>query len=74
LTTSRAGGAFIANTGRTQEGGSAASMVLKQTAASHVFVPQYRLSSKVNCQFPAALQDAITSYCYVTQELGVPGS
>jgi len=74
LTTSRTGGAFIANTGRTHEGGSVASMVLEQTKASHVFMPQYRLSSHVDCQFPAALQDAITSYCYLTQELGVPGS
>jgi len=68
------GGAFITNVGRIHEGGPAASMMLKQTGASHVFMPQYRLSSKVNCQFPAALQDAVTSYCYLTQELGVPGS
>ena len=74
LTISHTGGAFIANTGRTQEGGSVASIVLKQSGASHVFMPQYRLSSNVDCQFPAALQDAVTSYCYLTQELGVPGS
>lgn len=49
-------------------------MILKQTGASHVFMPQYRLSSHADCQFPAALQDAVTSYSYLTQELGVPGS
>lgn len=49
-------------------------MVLKQTGANFVFMPQYRLSSHANCQFPAALQDAMTSYCYLTQELGVSGS
>jgi len=37
-------------------------------------MPQYRLSLNDSTRFPAGLQDVVTSYCYLTQELGVPAS
>ena len=37
-------------------------------------MPQYRLSIDDSTRFPAGLQDVVTSYCYLTQELGVPAS
>lgn len=69
-----AGGAFVTYTGRNEDGAFASATILKQTKASHVFMPQYRLSHGDNTRFPAALQDVVTAYCYLTQELGVPAS
>lgn len=60
------------NSGRSHEGNAPASMLLTHTGASHVFMPQYRLSCNKDCQFPAALQDALTAYCYLTQTMHVP--
>jgi acetyl esterase/lipase len=41
---------------------------------THVFTPQYRLSSNPGGRFPAALQDAITSYYYLIHTLNIPAS
>lgn len=57
------GGAFVIGDGREQDAGYAAKNFLEQTDITHVFAPQYRLASAPNCNFPAQLQDAITSYC-----------
>lgn len=62
------------NTGRIEDGTFASTTMLKQTQASHVFMPQYRLSVDDASRFPAGLQDVVTSYCYLTKELGVPAS
>lgn len=57
------GGAFVIGDGRDQDGGYAAKNLLEQTDATHVLAPQYRIASAPHCNFPAQLQDAITSYC-----------
>ncbi|KAF7194543.1 Esterase [Pseudocercospora fuligena] len=61
------GGAYVIGDGRTKDAGFAAKTLIEQTEATHVYAPQYRLSSNPGCQFPAALQDAITAYAYVVQ-------
>jgi len=57
-----------------KDGADAAAMVLKETGASHVFMPQYRLSCNADCQFPAALQDAVTAYYYLTKVMQISSS
>ena len=47
--------------------------VLADTMQSLVFFPQYRLSTYPDSQFPAPLQDAVTSYKYLLDQ-GVPAS
>lgn len=59
------GGAFVIGDGRTKDAGFAAKTLIANTEASHVFAPQYRLSSNQGCRFPAQLQDAITAYAYL---------
>lgn len=66
------GGAYTIGDGRDSDAGFAAKTLLANTAATHIFAPQYRLSSNPGCHFPAPLQDAITSYLYLTDELGIP--
>lgn len=66
------GGAYVIGDGRTQDAGFAAKTLIAHTPASHVFAPQYRLSCNPNCHFPAALQDAITSYAYLIDTQGIP--
>ena len=68
------GGAYVIGDGRTQEAGFAAKTMIANSSASHVFCPQYRLSSHPGGRFPAALQDAITSYSYLVSTLGIPAS
>lgn len=69
------GGAFVNGNGRTQASGYTASVLLKHASATHVFVPQYRLSmipvSKTSNPFPAALQDTVSSYLYLINQLGI---
>jgi acetyl esterase/lipase len=52
-----------------------AKKLLKNTAATHILCPQYRLStlpvSKTSNPFPAALQDTLTSYLYLLKDLNV---
>lgn len=65
------GGAFVIGDGRAGDSGFTAQSILKNSKASHTFLPQYRLSSN-GARFPAALQDVITSYCYLTETLAIP--
>ncbi|KAH9879539.1 hypothetical protein IAQ61_001357 [Plenodomus lingam] len=69
------GGAYVMGDGRTQGTGYAAKLMLKHTPATHVFCPQYRLStlpaSKTSNPFPAALQDSLTAYLYLIKQLKI---
>ncbi|KAK2728958.1 alpha beta hydrolase fold-3 domain containing protein [Colletotrichum kahawae] len=71
------GGAFVLGDGRTGYCGFMANTLIDKAGVDAVFAPQYRLSgygsagSAAN-PFPAALQDVITSYLYLTQTLGIP--
>jgi acetyl esterase/lipase len=70
------GGAFVIGDGRTEASGFASKMILEHTGATHILMPQYRLStlpaSKTSNPFPAALQDVVTSYLHLINELRVP--
>jgi acetyl esterase/lipase len=66
------GGAYILGTGRKGEVAQAA-RVLSKYLAPKVFYLQYRLSCNPGGRFPAALQDAVTSYQYLL-DLGIPAS
>ena len=63
------GGAYVLGSSRQSECGFAADTLHKATSAL-MFFPQYRLASTQNCGFPAALQDAISSYAYLL-DLGI---
>jgi acetyl esterase/lipase len=69
------GGAFVLGDGRTGATGSLASHLLKNTPATHVFMPQYRVStlpaSKNSNPFPAALQDSLSAYLYLVNTLKI---
>ena len=73
------GGGYILGTGRTMDAGFGANLLLKDAGVSHVLCPQYRLSSTSSPtnkdaaagRFPAALQDAIASYSYLVNDLGI---
>lgn len=62
------GGAYVIGDGRKKDAAFAAKALRENTDAAYVFCPQYRLSSNPGCQFPAALQDAITAYSYLINE------
>lgn len=49
-----------------------AKTLLKHAAVTHVFAPNYRLSVVPDGRFPAAFQDAVTSYYYLTKTLKIP--
>ncbi|KAF2123965.1 alpha/beta hydrolase fold-3 domain-containing protein [Dothidotthia symphoricarpi CBS 119687] len=70
------GGAYVSGDGRTRATGFMASQFLKHTPATHVFCPQYRLSSlpasETSNPFPAALQDSLTGYLYLLHDLKIP--
>jgi acetyl esterase/lipase len=70
------GGAFVHGDGRTQASGFMAKLLLKYTPATHILCPQYRLStlpaSPTSNPFPAALQDVLTSYLYLLNDLKIP--
>ncbi|KAF1809760.1 alpha/beta-hydrolase [Eremomyces bilateralis CBS 781.70] len=68
------GGGYVIGDGRTKDAGFTAATLLKTTPAKYVFCPQYRLASNPDSRFPAAVQDAITSYVYLTKTLGIPSS
>lgn len=68
------GGAFVVGDGRKDDTGQLAKTILDNTPATHVFCPQYRLSSNPLGRFPAALQDAITSIQHLIQVVGVPAN
>lgn len=39
---------------------------------SAIFAPEFRLSSRPNCPFPAQLQDAVSAYAYLLNDLSIP--
>ncbi|KAF1962693.1 alpha/beta-hydrolase [Byssothecium circinans] len=70
------GGAYVVGNGRTTVSSSLTSTLFRHTRATHILMPQYRLStlpaSRTSNPFPAALQDSLTSYLYLLRELKVP--
>ncbi|KAF2114681.1 Alpha/Beta hydrolase protein [Lophiotrema nucula] len=65
------GGGYTLGDGRSADCGFAASLLLEHTRATRVLCPQYRLSSTAGNRFPAAFQDAVTSYLYLLRTLGI---
>ncbi|KAI0446419.1 alpha/beta hydrolase fold-3 domain-containing protein [Xylaria telfairii] len=69
------GGAFVLLDGRTKDFGPMFDLFQKHGKVGPIFAPQYRLSSRpTSAPFPAALQDALTSYLYFVRTLGIPAS
>ncbi|KAF6815336.1 alpha beta hydrolase fold-3 domain containing protein [Colletotrichum sojae] len=71
------GGAFVLGDGRTESCGFMAQTLIDKAGAGAVFSPQYRLSGYSSAgaatnPFPAALQDVLTSYLYLTRALKIP--
>jgi acetyl esterase/lipase len=67
------GGAFIQGDGRDAQCGSIAKKLLKKGGADAVFSVQYRLSGYGGLNpFPAALQDALSSYLFLLNEHHIP--
>ncbi|RYP67535.1 hypothetical protein DL771_007185 [Monosporascus sp. 5C6A] len=54
--------------------GFASSLLLQSSPGSVVLCPEYRLCSLQGGRFPAALQDAVTTYAYLVNELQIPAS
>jgi acetyl esterase/lipase len=63
------GGSFLFGSGRTSQCAFAASL-LTSHIATFAFFPQYRLARKESGYFPAALQDAVTSYVWLVDVMG----
>ncbi|KAI1309565.1 FAD/NAD(P)-binding domain-containing protein [Xylaria venustula] len=68
------GGAFVIGDGRDHDTGYLARTLVRHMGCSFVCTPQYRLSTHRDGQFPAALQDALTSYLHLVTELGIPST
>ncbi|KAI1810822.1 Alpha/Beta hydrolase protein [Poronia punctata] len=68
------GGAFVIGDGRDGDTGYLSRTLVKHLGCRYVCTPGYRLSSSKGGQFPAALQDALTSYLHLVKEMGIPGS
>ncbi|KAK0650687.1 Lipase 2 [Lasiodiplodia hormozganensis] len=72
------GGAFVLGDGREKDCGALARTMLHtcgRTTISHVFCPQYRLAgAPSHARYPAALQDALTSYLYLLHHCQIPAS
>ncbi|MCJ1387602.1 hypothetical protein MMC18_000445 [Xylographa bjoerkii] len=66
------GGAYALGSGRDEDTAYTAKLLI-QYVGDKVFAPQYRLCSVPSGRFPAALQDAVTSYKYLL-DLGIPSS
>ncbi|KAL5327982.1 hypothetical protein ACEPPN_005688 [Leptodophora sp. 'Broadleaf-Isolate-01'] len=66
------GGAYVLGGCRPMEVGEGPALLASHISGL-VFAAQYRLASYPNSRFPAALQDAVTSYNYLV-ELGIPAS
>ncbi len=67
------GGAFVQGDGRTEQYGQVAKYFLDKGTADAVFSVQYRLSGHGRQDpFPAALQDALSSYLFLLYELRIP--
>ena len=72
------GGAYVSGDGRTQASGYFAKLIQKHAGATHILMPQYRVSSlpasKTSNPFPAALQDSLTAYLYLLNDLHIAPS
>ncbi|KAJ4371908.1 hypothetical protein N0V86_008462 [Didymella sp. IMI 355093] len=72
------GGAFVSGDGRTKASGYFAKLLQKHIGATHIMVPQYRIStlpaSRTSNPFPAALQDSLTAYLYLLNDLRISPS
>ncbi|KXJ87425.1 Alpha/Beta hydrolase protein [Microdochium bolleyi] len=81
------GGAFVIGDGRDHDTGFLAATLVRHfggalaaaaaTARPEtcvVVTPQYRLSCRPGARFPAALQDALTSYLHLVRDLGIPAA
>lgn len=66
------GGAFVMGEGRTAQSALAANTLTTHLKATILSVC-YRLSCNPNCEFPAALQDAVSAYSYLLS-LAIPAS
>lgn len=67
------GGAFVLGDGRPGETGFATKSWLEHGGADAVFALQYRLAGYSNRDpFPAALQDTLTSYLFLLEDLQIP--
>ncbi|KAJ5559774.1 hypothetical protein N7513_002173 [Penicillium frequentans] len=67
------GGAFVQGDGRTEQCGVVAKYFLDKGTADAVFCLQYRLSGHGGIDpFPAALQDALSSYLFLLQQCKIP--
>lgn len=68
------GGAFVMGNSRDEFAGFAANTLVEHGGAEAVFCLEYRLSGYGKNPFPAALQDTITAYLYLTETLKIPSS
>lgn len=72
------GGAYVSGDGRTQASGYFAKLLQKHMGATHILMPQYRIStlpaSAHSNPFPAALQDSLTAYLYLLHDLHIAPS
>ncbi|EGY23481.1 alpha/beta hydrolase fold-3 [Verticillium dahliae VdLs.17] len=68
------GGAYVMGDGRDADTGFIAENLLQNTPCTHVFTPQYRLSNNPGGRFPAALQDALSAYSYLLNDVGISAS
>jgi acetyl esterase/lipase len=67
------GGAYVVGNGRKEDTGYLGSALRRYGQIQYTLFPQYRLSgAPTNASFPAALQDALTTYLYLTQKLNIP--
>lgn len=67
------GGAFVMGNGRDASMEHVASTLLLHSGVTDLFAPAYRLACRPQpTPFPGALQDALTSYLYLLQELQIP--
>jgi acetyl esterase/lipase len=69
------GGAFVIGDGRFHATGFLSNTLIRNACVDFVFCPQYRLCGYGSLNpFPAALQDALTSYLHLIRNLGIPPS
>lgn len=69
------GGAWVIGDGRSDQIGFAAKTFIAHAGIDAVFSLQYRLASRPGAHpFPAALQDVLTGWLYLTRTLAIPAS
>ncbi|KAI0521076.1 FAD/NAD(P)-binding domain-containing protein [Xylaria bambusicola] len=68
------GGAYVIGDGRDHDTGYLAKTLVRHMGCKYVCTPQYRLSTHRGGHFPAALQDAVTSYIHLVEEMDIPAS